>query len=186
MGKEDVSNDQKTLKLVKEAQEKRKDIIELSSGVVLKTKAKINPSVIIDILSAVEENRPEPPIVYIEDIDRDEINLDDPDYIESLGRWETVSAGRIADALILLGTEIKSVPKGVEKPDGNAWVETLEVLGFKLNRRSTPARYLAWVKHVAIQDQDDWEAITENVGRMAGVTEADVKRAQSSFPDKES
>lgn len=186
MGKEDTSGDQKTLKIVEEALEKRKDIFELSSGVVLKTKAKINPSVIIDILSAVEKVRPEAPVIYIENLDREEINYDDPEYVDRLGRWETVSAGRIADALILLGTEIKSIPKGVEKPEGNAWIETLEVLGFKLNRRSTPARYLAWVKHVAIQDQDDWEAITENVGRMAGVTEADVKRAQSSFPGKES
>lgn len=97
-----------------------------------------------------------------------------------------MSAGRISDVLILLGTKVDFIPEGIDHPKDNKWIETLEVLGFSLNRRSEPARYLAWVKHVAIQDKEDWELITENVGRMAGVTEADVQRAQSSFPPKKS
>lgn len=178
--------EQKSADLVEKALDKGDGIFELSSGVKLRTKDTINPSIIIDILAELESKRPEPPVVYVKAIDREEVNLDDPDYIDRLQRWETVSAGRIADALILTGTEIKFIPKGLEKPEDDEWLEVLRVLGFRLAYDSKPARYLAWVKHVAIQDQFDWEAITENVGRQAGVTEADVQRAQDSFPDKDS
>lgn len=178
-------SEQKSADLVEKALDKGEGIFELSSGVKLKTKDTINPSIIIDILSELESKRPEPPVVYIQAIDRDEVNLDDPRYIDRLQRWETVSAGRIADALILTGTEIEFIPEGIEKPEDDEWLEVLNALGFRLNRNSKPARYLAWVKHVAIIDQHDWEAITDNVGRQAGVTEADVKRAQGSFQTKD-
>jgi len=174
--------EQGSAQMVDKLLETEKDVIELSSGVVLKIKDKIRPSIIIDILSDVEDKRPEPPTVYVEAIGREEVNLDDPGYIDRVNRWETVSAGRIADALILLGTEIESIPKGLEKPEDSGWIDMVETLGFRLNRRSDSARYLAWVKHVAIEDQDDWTKITEAVGRKAGVTEADVQRAQNSFP----
>ena len=162
--------------------ETRKDVIELSSGVVLKIKPKIKPSIIIDILSDVEEKRPQPPTNYIEALGREEVNFDDPAYIDQFERWETVSAGRIADALILLGTEIESIPKGLDTPADNGWIDMVETLGFRLNRNSKSARYLAWVKHVAIEDQADWEKITIRVGQQAGVREADVQKAQDSFP----
>lgn len=174
--------EQDSANMVDELLTERKDVIVLSSGVSLKIKDKIRPSIIIDILSDVEEKRPEPPVVYLEKFGREEVNFDDPDYLEKVSRWETVSAGRIADALILLGTEIESVPEGVDWPADSGWIEIVETLGFNLNRHSKSARYLAWVKHVAIEDQDDWMMITEAVGRQAGVTEADVKRAQNSFP----
>lgn len=174
--------EQESAQMVDEILTERKDVVELKSGVVLKVKDRIKPSIIIDILSDVEDKRPEAPVVYLEKFGREEINLDDPDYLERLNRWETVSAGRIADALILIGTEVQSVPEGLEQPEDNGWLDMVETLGFTLNRHSKAARYLAWVKHVAIEDQDDWLAITEAVGRQAGVTEADVKRAQNSFP----
>jgi len=181
-----MSGENETAKLVDKVLEKKEGVFELSSGVVLRLKNTINPSVIIDILSELESGRPEPPVVYIEALDREEINYDDPNYISRKDRWETVSAGRIADALILLGTEIESLPKKIEGPNGNKWIDKYEALGFKIKRNSESARYLAWVKHEAIQNQKDWEAITENVGRLAGVSEADVKLAQDSFPDKKS
>ena len=181
---EKISDETKTVKAVEEATQKDDGIFELSSGVVLRTKKKISPSVLIDIVTEVENTRPKPPFVYIEALGREEVNLDDPEYIERLSRWEAVGAGRIADALILLGTEIESIPKGVEGPTGNEWIEIREVLGFKINRRSERARYLSWVKTVAIEDQHDWEKLTGHIGRVAGVTEADVKRAQDSFPNK--
>ena len=176
--------EQKSAEAIQEAQNKNKDVVEFSTGVKLKIKEQMNPSVIIDVLADLEEDRPDPPTVYIEALDREEINLDDPTYIERLGRWEIVGSRRIVDALILIGTELLSVPKGMEEPKDSSWIGVLEVLGFKLNRRSEAARYLAWVKHVAIETEDDWAVITESVGRRAGVSESDVQRAQSSFQDK--
>ena len=174
----------KTTELVERAQEKNKDVVEFSTGVKLKIKEEMNPSVLIDILADLEKERPEPPVVYVEALDREEINLQDPEYIKRLQRWETASSGRIADALVLIGTESHFVPEKLEKPNDNGWIGMLEVLGFKLNRRSEAARYLAWVKHVAIQTVGDWELLTEQVGRRAGVSKSDVKLAQDSFPSK--
>ena len=181
MSGEDIK---KTTELVARAEEKNRDVVRFSTGVELKIKEEMNPSVLIDILADLEKERPEAPVVYIEDLDREEINLDDPEYTKRLNRWETASSGRIADALVLIGTETHFIPEKLEKPEGNEWIGMLEVLGFKLNRRSKAARYLAWVKHVAIQTVGDWELLTEQVGRRAGVSQADVKLAQDSFPDK--
>lgn len=176
--------EQKNAEAVQKAQNKSKDVIEFSTGVKLKVKEQMNPSVIIDILADLESVRPEPPTVYVEAIDREEINLEDPEYLKRLGRWEIVGSRRMVDALILIGTELLLIPKGIDKPEDSGWIGMLEVLGFKLNRRNKAARYLAWVKHVAIKTEDDWTVITENVGRRAGVSESDVQRAQSSFQDK--
>jgi len=173
-----------TAKLVERAEEKNKDVVEFSTGVRLKIKEQMNPSVLIDILADLEKDRPEPPVIYIETLDREEINLEDPEYIKRLNRWETMSSGRIADALVLIGTEEDFIPEELDNPNDNGWIGMLEVLGFKLNRRSKAARYLAWVKHVAIQNVGDWELLTEQVGRRAGVSKSDVELAQNSFPDK--
>ena len=181
-----VLSEQESAEMVERIDKKneRENVFELSTGVVLKLKKSINPSTVIDILSEVESQRPEPPVVYLEQFGREEVNYDDPNYTDQMDRWEIVSSGRIADALILKGTEVEKVPNDLPKPEDNSWIEELEVLGLHLNRHSKAARYLAWVKHVAIQDQHDWEEITANVGRLAGINEADVKRAQDSFPGK--
>ena len=180
-----ISNEQESAKLVQKAQSKNIDIIEFSTGVKLRIKEEISPSILIDIIADLEEERPEPPVVYIEAIDREEINLDDPDYAKRLERWDTVGTKRILDTLLLIGTEIESVPKGMEKPEGNDWIGVLEVLGFKINRRNKSVRYLFWVKNVAIKTVEDLRMVTEQVGRRAGISEADVQLAQASFPDKE-
>ena len=175
-----------TEKLVKRVENKKNDdIIEFSTGVKLRINEEISPAILIDIVADLEEKRPEPPIVYIEALDREEVNLDDPDYAVRLERWDTVGTKRILDALILIGTEVEFVPKDLEKPKDNDWIAKLEVLGFKINRRSDSIRYLAWVKHVAIKTVEDMKVLTEQVGRRAGVSEADVQLAQKSFQDKD-
>lgn len=176
--------EQKNAEAVQKAQNKSKDVIEFSTGAKIKVKEQMNPSVFIDILADLEAVRPDPPTTYVEAIDREEVNLEDPEYLKNLGRWEIVGSRRMVDALILIGTEFLSAPKGLASPEDNDWIGVLEVLGFKLNRRSKASRYLAWVKHVAIKTADDWAVITENVGRRAGVSESDVQRTQSSFQDK--
>lgn len=176
--------EQESADLVEKIENKREDVFELSTGVILRLKERINPSTIIDILSELEKQRPEAPIVYLESFGREEVNYDDPDYIENVERWEVISSGRMADALILKGTSIEFLPEDMPGPSDNEWIEELEVLGFRLNRHSVPARYLAWVKHVAMQDEDDWKEVMAQVGRLAGVNEADVRRAQDSFPGK--
>lgn len=175
--------EQETADLVDRIEQKTdEDVFELSSGVVLRLKDKINPSILIDILSELETKRPEPPVVYLEQFGREEVNYDDPKYQDRLQRWEVQNSGRIADALVLKGTEVESIPDDLDTPDDNGWIEELEVLGFTINRFSKSARYLAWVKHVAIEDKNDWEVVIAHVGKLAGVNESDVKRAQSAFP----
>jgi hypothetical protein len=172
--------------VAKRVEEKQNnDVIEFSTGVKLRIKEEISPSTLVDIVADLEESRPQPPTVYIESLDRDEINFDDPEYAKRLERWDTLGTKRILDALILLGTEILFVPKGMEKPEDNMWIGLQEVLGFKINRRNEAVRYLAWVKAVAMKNVNDLKVMTEQVGRRAGVSEADVQLAQKSFPGKD-
>ena len=146
-------NLKETDELVKRVQENQdNDIIEFSTGVKLRIKEEISPSTLIDIVADLEETRPEPPVVYIEALDREEINLDDPEYAKRLERWDTLGTRRILDALILLGTETLFIPEGMETPDDNDWIGILDVLGKKINRRSKAIRYLGWVKNVAIKN----------------------------------
>jgi hypothetical protein len=170
--------------LARKVKEKDNNVLEFSTGVKLKINEEISPSILIDIVADLEEGRPEPPIHYIEELDREEVNLDDPEYAKRLERWDTLGTKRILDALILIGTEVEFIPEKMQKPTDNDWLGILEVLGFKINRRNKSVRYLSWVKHVAIKTVDDMKLITEQVGRRAGVSAADVELAQKSFPDK--
>lgn len=181
----DISEEQKAVNLAKNVSGKGSDVIEFSTGVKLRIKEEVGPSILIDIVSEEEKNRPEPPEVYIESLDRYEINFDDPNYVKELQRWDMVSTKRVLDALILLGTEVEFIPEGIEKPMDNGWIALREILGFKVNRRDEQVRYLAWVKHVAIKTTEDLRMVTERVGRRAGVPEVDVDLAQKSFPGKD-
>jgi len=179
-----ISNEQEAVDLVSKARSKNDDVIEFSTGVKLKINNELSSTILIDIIADLENDRPEPPEVYVEAIDRYEINFDDPEYAKRLERWNTVGSRRIIDALILLGTEVYFVPEGTETHNDNKWIGLLEVLGFKINRRDDSERYLAWVKRVAVKTTNDLKELTEQVGRRAGVSESDVNLAQSSFPGK--
>ena len=158
------------------------NLIELSSGVVLRLLGDVDPMTLMDVMSRLEEGRPKVPTVFIKALGRHEQNTEDPDYQARLSSWSTRYALEMANALILLGTEIKSTPRGFPKPRDDKWLAKLRVL--KIDYDESPeGRYLAWVKHVAIKSAEDMNKVTSAVGRVAGVSEADVEVASESFQD---
>lgn len=144
--------------------------ITLSTGVVLRTKL-INRNVFADILS--EHVKPRIPVVYNHDKGREEENEQDPDYQEELRQYNTRLARSMSDALIVLGTELEERPDNLPSQDDPTWLEETELLRvYRLN--SARGRYLAWVKTVAIQTDDDFKAIGLSVQRAMGVPESDA------------
>lgn len=157
------------------------DEVVLSSGVVLGIKPSVNPMVFVDLIDALEKDKPKPPTVFIKDLGRYEENPDHPDYIESMKMWDNKSTKRIVDALILLGTFVKHVPDGIQTQDSEDWIDDLDILGIHVGERKKE-RYLAWVKNVAIQSAEDYGLVQNRVGAVAGISEKEVAKATNTFP----
>jgi hypothetical protein len=151
----------------------KKGMIELSTGIVLRAK-KVPNMVYADLTRKFP--RPKPPRVFIKDIGREEENPDDPNYIAALDAWNSDVALSMVDVMILLGTAIESVPEDMEKPDGTQWSEDLEIIGLPIGTNQRK-RYLMWVKHYAAPSDEDIALITEQVGKLSGVSEKDVADA---------
>lgn len=150
--------------------------ITLSTGVVLRCRA-VSASLFADLLARYPT--PRPPVVWLEDKGREEENPDHPDYIAQVQQHNIQIAKALSDAMVLLGTEIVSIPKGVSRQDDKAWLDEMRALGYEL--RSIPERYLAWIKFKAVANTSDFNAIGKAVGRQTGVTEVDVESAAQTF-----
>lgn len=175
------SNDIDTARSIDAATAPQEDIITLSSGVVLRGK-RTNPLVLVQVMAAIP--RPEPPLVFIEKMGREMENPDDPNYIERLNAWKTDYADRLVSALIVLGTDLISTPKGMPGPDKGDWLEEYSLLRLPMHPENKSWRYLTWVKFKAVQDQTDMQSIQELVGRLNGVRESSVKSAEN-FPGRD-
>ena len=154
------------------------NLIHLSTGVVLKGK-QANPLALIKVMAGFP--RPKPPVIMIEAMGREMENTDDPDYINRVESWEVEKSNATLNALILLGTELMSVPKGMPRPEDDAWLDEYKVLGIEIMPHNKSWRYLNWVTYKAVGGRDDLNKVQEVVGRLSGVTEADVKTAET-FP----
>jgi len=172
--------DMKTIRAIADEGKGAQDEFTLSSGVVLRAK-KANPIMLIRVMTRFP--RPKPPTYFMESMGREMENPDDPDYIERVKAWEMESNTQVLNALILLGTEFVSVPKGIEKPSDNKWIEKYKILGMPVKPDDELWRYLNWVTSVAALDEKDLDTIQEAVGKLSGIAEADVKNAEQ-FPGR--
>lgn len=155
--------------------------ITLSSGVVLRGK-QANPLILVQVMAAFP--RPQPPVMYMQQMGREVENPDDPNYLEALQSWKMEYSNAIVTAMIILGTELVSKPKKMSGPDDNEWLEEYSLLGTPTHPRNKSWRYLTWVKFKAMKDEKDMELIKEIVGRLSGVRESAVKSAED-FPRSE-
>lgn len=171
-------SDLKTIRAVAEGKKGAQDEFTLSSGVVLRAK-KANPMVLITVMTRYP--RPKPPTFFMEAMGREMENPDDPDYIERIKSWEMESNSQVLNALILLGTELVSVPKGLPKPSDDKWMNKYRVLDMPVHPENEDWRYLTWVKTVAALDENDLDMIQNAVGKLSGIAEVDVKAAEQ-FP----
>lgn len=167
-----------TARAVDSANAPQGDTITLSSGVILRGK-QANPLILVQVMAAFP--RPEPPTVYMQSMGREMENPDDPDYIERLQSWKMEYADRMVNAMIVLGTELVSSPKGMGNPKDNKWLEEYILLGMPNHPENETWRYLTWVKFKAVKGENDMKLIQEVVGRLSGVRESAVKSAEN-FP----
>jgi len=155
--------------------------ITLSTGVVFKIVGV--PLFAFDkIREKMRLERPQVPVVHIEEKDRDEPNPNDPDYIAALDTFERKHSEKIIDMMITLGTEFDSVPEGFPKVSDDSWVLKLKLLDIDVpESEDVHGRYLAWIKLCAMKTMEDYESLLIACSRGAGVTEKDVADASATF-----
>ena len=156
-------------------------LIHLSTGVVLRGKAA--PSLALVKVIAYFP-RPNPPEIFNDKLGRYIENGADPDYLKRVTAYETESAHAVLNVLILMGTELVSVPKGFPKPESDSWLEELGEFGMITKPENKSWRYLNWVMFKAAPTSDDTKKIQEVVGSLSGISENAVQAAEQ-FPGGE-
>lgn len=169
---------------IDKAGEAENNEIRLSSGVVLLAK-QANPNMLIRAMTS--HRRPDPPTYFNKEMGRHMENPDDPDYISRVQAWQMEYSSAMLNVLIGLGTELKSLPKGVEGPHPKKkdempqWIKDYQALGFPIVPDSRSWRYITWVMFIAAPTDVDTKLIGEKVRALSGVKEADVRNAET-FP----
>ncbi|KKM90669.1 hypothetical protein LCGC14_1236230 [marine sediment metagenome] len=164
-----------------EEEEKRErgeeQIVTLSTGVELKVSS-VPKNFLYAVTSKFE--RPKVPTYFNEGKGREEENPDDPDYQEALDQYIVEIANASNNVVLLRGTQIERIPEGFPGPDSKEWIEEMEALDLPMINNSR-VRYLAWVKGMAAPLDEDITLLMEEIGRLTGVTEADVADAVDRF-----
>ena len=157
--------------------------IKLQTGVILRKK-----KFPILLLDTVLNKFPYPPVPDYWDEERKRAvkNPESEAYKLLIEEVDNQRGMATIDAMIAFGTELLSVPEGFYRPENDEWInnlEAIEVLGISVRRDSTTARYLAWVKFVAITDPSEFNLISSVVQSLVGVPGDKVAEAIDTFPD---
>lgn len=152
--------------------------IKLVTGVVLGLRP-VPPLAIRQAVLSVPT--PKMPMVMIPDREDPEPNPNDPDYLLALDKQFNDQFLVTAEAMMLLGTYLKSVPEGAFLPEDDGWIEPLEALGIQVDVENKHKRYLSWLRYHAIATQNDQYRVLNAVTMMSGVTEVEVQRAAAAF-----
>ena len=176
MGRDDEIT-RTVVKGLEESERGECDEVTLSTGVILKIKP-VPKFFIFSVTSRI--TKPKPPFVFNESKGREEENPDDPDYHEALEKWANDVANAGNDVAILRGSEIKSIPEGIPGPNSEEWKNEMEVFGLPMIDNPV-ARYLEWVKAIAAPLDRDINLLLGEIGRLTGVSEADVEDAVARF-----
>lgn len=153
----------------------------LSSGVVLRGK-QAPMKVIMSVMSRYE--RPPVPVVFDPGVGRNVENPTDPDYKKAVTLVDTKTTEAVMNVLVIFGTEIVSVPRGLGRPKDNGWLDKLEATGQEISekdRENKHWRYLNWFSTTAAPEQEDMVLLMNHVGKLTGVSEGDVADA-ANFP----
>ena len=159
---------------------KTENIATLSTGVVIEFK-QIPPGVMIKVMTKIK--KPEVPKYYVEAEKTWFSNPDDPEYIKQMEFYELENSSFLLNAMILKGTEIIKVPKGLKGPQSDGWLEEYEALGLDVLKDNKSWRKLNWLLGVAMATDKDFEAVSKGVGELSGVPEENVAEA-AKFPGR--
>lgn len=164
---------------------KRITEFKMENGIVLTIKP-VPPLILRNAARHVLD--PEVPKVYIEHADRTEDNPSDPQYLLDIEAAQERRSMAALTAALLVGTEVKSVPEGSPGPDDDEWIENLkainEVVGITMeihDEKGSRARYLDWLRLVAIGSEVELFILTRILTVGVALTNAEVQAAAESF-----
>ena len=162
-----------------EAAEKQngRGTVTLSSGIRLAVRP-VSRHFIYEVTARFD--KPEVPTWVDPEKGREGPNPEDPGYIKAAEQYVVDVANATTDVALLRGTQVLEIPDGVHGPDSPEWREEMEFLGLELVNNSR-ARYLSWLKAVAMPMDDDINRVLSEVGRLIGASEDDVTEAVQRF-----
>lgn len=175
---QEMESSSKELKVLDDVREVDPSICEVG-GITFKLK-KVNRILVVDATRKIK--LPKPPIIMMEDKGREEENPTDPDYQAALADANYLRSMTVVNVYVTLGTKPIKLPEGLEPPESDVWINDLVELdaGFEMPKTER-AKYLQWVKYVALDDTQINELVTAAM-RYSGITlETDVQQAQNGF-----
>lgn len=150
----------------------------LSNGVVIRTRA-VSREAVRRALLAVR--LPSPPNVWIEAKQRNEVNPNDPSYIDALAEAHKARLSAVQRVLLALGVEIVSVPDDMDGPDTDEWWQRLEATGITIRHDSPVMRQLEWLEMVALNNTMDAALTFARAAATYGLFEEEVRASVEFF-----
>ncbi len=155
--------------------------ITLDNGVVLKLKP-VPPFAAQHAVANLEE--PKPPIVDVgKGKDREEENPNDPGYLEKMEAYSREVIETTVNAMLVTGTEIISVPDGVQSPEDDDWLNRIQYLGIEVDGENKWARYVAWLRYCALSGPSLTRIMAE-LRKSIGLNEEEVDIAVKTFRNR--
>jgi hypothetical protein len=152
--------------------------IRLTNGIELRIKH-VPPMLLRRVQASIKQ--PPIPTVWIESRQRDEENPDDPEYLAALEGLHTVRLLADQKARLALGTELISIPEGIEGPDGDGWIDGLRAVGVEPRIDTKALRYIEWLQLYAMVEHIDQAVVQAACFAATGILEPEVLEAINSF-----
>ena len=166
-------------KALTEATPRKPEERTLSNGTVIMVKPVPN-----FIVNAAMRNldRPEPPIHSVEIGGKqiEEENHADPLYQRGLREYKMTAMTTLIDLFIEGGIEVVTLGKGVPAFDSDEWTKLPERYGVKIADDMND-RKLQWLRMCVIVTTEDVDISVNEVSRMSGLGEEEVRNAISAF-----
>ena len=180
-GKQEEAARKAAVEAVEESQAPQQNsVVTLSNGIKLRLKP-VPPFLVRQ--AAMKLERPKVPMMDIGK-GRDEENPDHPAYLEAMAEYENRSTDAALNVMLAAGTEVVSVPEEVSGPLDDGWLPLMEVLEIEIDLDRPVARYLAWVRYVALATAADVTVITKAMSKGIGLSEEDVEASAQSFRNR--
>ena len=168
--------------------------ITLKNGIILGIKP-VPPFLIRRAQQAVP--KPKVPTFHNDATGRDEENLLSAEWEDAKAEWEIEKGEVAANAMLIAGTWVKTVPDDMAGFESDDWLEVVEFLRipvelhcWKCVEGNDPvkdcggcnkARYLSWLNLYALDSEAEWYRVLVVVGRQVGINEEEITEALSSF-----
>lgn len=165
---------------VEESEAPQNSVVTLSNGIKLRLKP-VPPFLVRQ--AAMKLEKPKVPKMDIGK-GREEDNPDDPSYQEALADFDNRATDAAVNVMLAAGTEVEFVPEGISPPESDGWIALMEVLEVEIDLDRPIARYLAWMRYVALATAADVTMITSAMSKGIGLTEEEVKATAESFRNR--